>query len=240
MKNENGDIMKGYKGFDKDMKCSDMQFEVGKTYEHDGDVKLCKSRFHFCENPLDIFNYYPPSGSKFAEIEAEEVSTEKESDSKRCSKKLTVKALVDFSVMIKASVEFVFKTIKASKETQATTGNYANSATTGDYAHSATTGEDAHSATTGCRANSATTGNYAHSATTGDRANSAVEGKNSIAAGIGINNSAKGALGCWIVLAEWEYDNEWKIKSVKSALVDGKKIKVDTFYTLKNGKFVKE
>lgn len=49
--------MKGYKGFDKDLKCRDFQYEIGKTYETD-EAKLCEKGFHFCEAPFDVLNYY--------------------------------------------------------------------------------------------------------------------------------------------------------------------------------------
>ena len=62
--------MIGYKGFDKDFKCRDMQYEVGKTYI-EKEAKLCKKGLHFCENPLDVFTYYSPNDGKFAEIEAD-------------------------------------------------------------------------------------------------------------------------------------------------------------------------
>ena len=78
-----------------------------------------------------------------------------------------------------------------------------------------------------------------NAATTGKGSNAATTGEESISAGLGIENAAKGVIGNWLVLAEWYYDdNKWHIKSVKSSIVDGKKIKADTFYTLKNGKFV--
>ena len=55
----------------------------------------------------------------------------------------------------------------------------------------------------------------------------------------GIEGKAKGKKSCWLVLAEWkERKDGWHIKDVKSVAVDGKKIKEDTFYTLKGGKFV--
>ena len=119
----------------------------------------------------------------------------------------------------------------------ATSGNYAHSATTGDYSHSATSGYSAHSATSGYSANSATSGNSAHSATTGDYAHASAMGKNSIAAAIGKSGEARAAVGNWIVLSE--YDKDGNVKTVKTAKVDGKKIKADTLYVLKAGKFVK-
>lgn len=85
--------MIGYKGFDKDFKCRDFQFEVGKEYEHKGKVKLCKSGFHFCENPHGVFSHYAPgNGNRFAIVEADGVSDERENDSKRVAKKLRIKS----------------------------------------------------------------------------------------------------------------------------------------------------
>jgi hypothetical protein len=59
---------------------------------------------------------------------------------------------------------------------------------------------------------------------------------------IGRNSKAKGSIGCFIVLAEWkEFEDEtYHIVDVKSAKVDGAKIKPDTFYKLVNGEFIAE
>lgn len=51
--------MKMYKGFDKDLKCRDFQYEIGKTYE-EPTADLCNSGFHACEYPLDVLTYYAP------------------------------------------------------------------------------------------------------------------------------------------------------------------------------------
>jgi hypothetical protein len=266
--------MKGFKGFNKDLVCNPtgnnpFQYEIGKTYEIDGTPVRCTSKgFHFCENPLDVFSYYPPTNNRYCEVEGDgQIDKGNGEDSKVACSKLKIGLEIGLRGIIDAGVKFIFEKTKASKETISTTGDSANAATTGDRANAATTGYSANAATTGYSANAATTGYRANAATTGDRANAAttgdsanaattgdranaattgdsanaeVKGTESIAAAIGINSTAKGALGCWIVLAEWYQDEEnykWHIKTVKSAKVDGKKIKADTWYKLNDGKF---
>ena len=63
--------MKGYKGFDKDLKCRGFQYEVGKTYECEGKVALCENGFHFCEDPKRIRDYYGDLAScRYCEVDA--------------------------------------------------------------------------------------------------------------------------------------------------------------------------
>ena len=84
--------MIGYKGFDQNWRCRGKQYEVGKTYEEEKAV-LCQEGMHFCENPFDVFTYYSSSDrARYAEVEADDVSPEKDIDSKRVCKKLTIKA----------------------------------------------------------------------------------------------------------------------------------------------------
>ena len=235
----------GYKAFDKDWKCRGMQYKVGESYEHDGDIKLCNRGLHFCENPLNMLSYYPIVGSKFAEVEAEGVSDETAEDSKRVSKSLTIKSELTLEGLTKASVKFLFSKIdwgKAEEGTSATSGNCAHSATSGDGAHSATSGNHAHSATSGDYAHSATSGNRANSATSGYGAHSATSGvDNAIACAVGRKAKARASKGCFIVLAEWYEGEDWvdaRPLAVKSAKVDGKKVKADQWYKLVGGKFV--
>ena len=63
--------MKGYKVFNSDWTCRGFQYEVGKTYEHEGEISPCNSGFHFCKRAIDCFNYYPfNSDNRVAEVEA--------------------------------------------------------------------------------------------------------------------------------------------------------------------------
>lgn len=63
--------VKGYKVFNPDWTCRGFQYEVGKTFEHDGNIELCGSGFHFCQKASDCFNHYDfNSNNKVAEVEA--------------------------------------------------------------------------------------------------------------------------------------------------------------------------
>jgi len=226
-------MIKGFKGFNKDWTCHGHKFEVGKTYTHKGDVKLCKSGFHFCENPLDVLRYYSPTDSNFAEVEADKVSDEKSEDTKRVCSEIKIGAKITLSAVIQAGVSFLASACKSKK---ATSGDYSPSATSGYYSPSATSGNYSPSATSGNSSHSATSGDYSHSATSGYYSHSETKGKNSIACAIGRNSKAKSTLGNWLVLAE--IDDNYNVLCVKTVKVDGKKIKADTWYKLEGGKFV--
>ena len=235
--------MKAFKGFDKDLKCRDYQFALGETFTHKGKVSLCNSGFHVVENPLDALSYYGlAQGNRYAEVEADGVSDQTEADSKCVCSTLKIGEELSLKSLIEFGIKFIFKKAKSAPTSDeyahsATSGNFANSATSGNSAYSATSGNYAYSATSGNSAHSATSGNSAHSATSGNSAHASAMGKNSIAAAIGKSGEARAAVGNWIVLSE--YDKDGNVKTVKTAKVDGKKIKADTFYVLKAGKFVK-
>ena len=238
--------MKGYKGFDKNFKCRDKQYSENTTYE-EKDAEICESGMHFCEDPFSVFEYYPPCDvngnlNRFAEVEALD-ETKTDDNEKYCTKKLHIGAELSFGDFIKAGVKFILDRVKSSDDN---TGNYSASTNTGDCSASTNTGYRSASTNTGNYSASTNTGNYSASTNTGDcsvstntgyRSASKVEGKESVAMAIGYKSKAAGALGCWIVLAEWDSEGEHIIR-VKSHKVDGKVIKPDTFYRLENNKFV--
>jgi hypothetical protein len=241
--------MKMYKGFDKNLKCSDFQYEIGKTYE-EPTAELCEKGFHACEYPLDVFGYYAPGDmSRYCEVDLDDVSDKKSNvDSKRCGKKIAVKAEIGIAGLVKAAVDFVMENIKDENK-EANTGNYSASTNTGnrsastntgDYSASTNTGNRSASTNTGDFSASTNTGDFSASTNTGDYSKADVSGKESVAAALGIDSRAKGALGCWIVIAEWERYEEfkWHRKDVQCFKVDGENIKPDTWYKLKNGELV--
>ncbi len=101
--------MKGYKGFNKDLKCRDFQYEIGKEFETDEAV-LCEKGFHFCKNPHDVFAYYGAGdNNRFCSIEAEDISDEKKGDSKRACKKIKITAEISVFHICKIAVSTFFE-----------------------------------------------------------------------------------------------------------------------------------
>ena len=142
--------IKAYKGFNPDMTCRGYQFEVGKTYTHDGVVAACKSGFHSCEYPLDVFNYYTPASSVFAEVDAAGTIARHNQDSKIASSVLTIKASIDLPGIIKAAIEYTFSRCKPvdPKSPASATGDQGAASATGTRGAASATGE--HSVAIGC------------------------------------------------------------------------------------------
>ncbi len=164
-----------YKAFNKDWTCRDFQYEVGKIFKHEGDVKACNSGFHSCEYPLDIFNYYNPCMSKFALVEASGVISKEDSDSKIASEILELKIELSIIDLVKAAIDYtVSKTTESGSDH--TTGDQAASSATGYRAASSATGDQAASSATGDQAASSATGDQAASSATGYQAASSATG----------------------------------------------------------------
>ena len=229
--------MKCYKGFDKDLKCRNFQYEIGKEYEEER-AEICDTGFHACENPLDVFGYYAPAGSRYCEVELD-ANDQKSDDSKRVGKKISIKAEIGIAGIIKAGVEYIKDQVNWDDDKKSNTGDQSAATNTGDWSAATNTGDQSAATNTGDQSAATNTGNRSAATNTGDWSAATVEGKESVAMAIGYNSKAKGSLGCFIVLAECkEMGGEYHIVDVKSAKVDGEKIKPDTFYKLINGEFV--
>ncbi len=64
-------MVKGFKGFNEDLTCRGFQYEIGKTYKHNGEVELCRSGFHFCRKLKDVYQFYNLKTSRICEIVAD-------------------------------------------------------------------------------------------------------------------------------------------------------------------------
>ena len=214
-----------YKAMDKNMMCRGKQYEVGKTY-HEDKADCCRAGMHACENPLDVLRYYPlKDGPRFFEVECGGNVNKSGEDSKLACTELTVKGEVNFAGLVKAAVNAVFNRVKGKKPFSS--GNSSTAGSSGDYS---TAGSSGYSSTAGSSGNSST------AAATGAYCNAKADGKDSIAVVNGAFGKACGALGCYLVLTE--YDDDGNMLLAKMAKVDGVVIKKNTWYTLKNGEFV--
>ncbi len=97
---------KGFKAMDKDFKCNGYQFEVGKTHKHDGPIQPCHSGFHFCELPLDIFDYKDLIGSRFAAVESN--GEFKDDGNKTVAAELHIEKEISVMDLIKSHIDIVF------------------------------------------------------------------------------------------------------------------------------------
>ena len=216
MTEENKEII-AYKGFDKNWKCRGYQYEIGKTYEHEGKVEACESGFHSCENPLDVLAYYDiSSGSKYALVKASgEISRNDNSDTKIASSKITIEVELNIHDLLKAGFEWVMNKIFAKhkraltdlstaatsgdwstaatsgyQSTAATSGSRSTAATSGDWSTAATSGKQSTAATSGYQSTAATSGDWSTAATSGDWSTAATSGKQSTAATSGYQSTA--------------------------------------------------
>ena len=101
--------IKAFKGFDKDMKCRGFQYEVGKEYEEAGPIAACKKGFHACENPMDVFGYYPPANSRYCEVEQSGDISKDSGDSKIASSHIKIGAEIGLKGIIEAGVKFTME-----------------------------------------------------------------------------------------------------------------------------------
>ena len=214
-----------YKAMDKNMMCRGKQYEVGKTY-HEDKADCCRAGMHACENPLDVLHYYPlRGGPRFFEVECGGNVDKSEEDSKLACTELTVKGEVNFAGLVKATVNAVFNRVKGKEPFSS--GRYSTAGSSGNYS---TAGSSGYSSTAGSSGDSST------AAATGAYCSAKADGKDSIAVVNGACGKACGALGCYLVLTE--YDDDGNMLLAKMAKVDGAVIKENTWYTLKNGEFV--
>ncbi|MEX4507493.1 hypothetical protein MY920_03955 [Haemophilus influenzae] len=209
MTEENKEII-AYKGFKQDWTCRGYQYEVGKTYEHKGNVEACESGFHACEYPLDVLSYYSPAVSKFAVVKMSGETSKDSDDTKIASAKITIETEINLPEMIKKAVEWIKGKVDWDAAKVSNTG-YWSAATN--------------------------TGNRSVATNTGNWSAAEVSGKQSIAVALGWQSKAKASIDGAIVCVYRNHEGE--LIHIKASKVGENNIKADTWYTLDEiGKFV--
>ncbi len=227
MAEENKEII-AYKGFKQDWTCRGYQYEVGKTYEHKGNVKACESGFHACEYPLDVLSYYSPAVSKFAVVKMSGETSKDSDDTKIASAKITIETEINLPEMIKKAVEW----IKGKVDWDA-----AKVSNTGYWSAVTNTGYQSVATNTGNRSAATNTGNRSVATNTGNQSAAEVSGKQSIAVALGWQSKAKASIDGAIVCVYRNHEGE--LIHIKASKVGENNIKADTWYTLDEiGKFV--
>ena len=284
-------VIKSYKGFDKDMQCRGFQYEVGKEYEMDGEIKCCNRGFHACKSPMEVWDYYDMLSSRYAEVEQSGKIDKEGNSTKVCSSRIKIKAELKLADIINIGVEWLKDITSPSKvktdgelndngdrkKQIGSSGDYAQIGSSGDYAKIGSSGDSAKIGSSGDYAKIGSSGDYAKIGSSGDYAQIGSSGdyakigssgyyaqigssgdsaqigssgdyakidstgEDSVIMCAGGNSKAKAKIGSWITLSEWEWSDEKKRDvpvCVKTEYVDGENIKSDTWYQLKNGKFV--
>ncbi|EBH5413920.1 hypothetical protein CP733_07930 [Salmonella enterica] len=218
-----------FKGFNKDLKCRDFQFKIGKTFHHDGKVEACGSGFHACECPFDVFSYYPPAESRYAEtISFGVIDREEIGDTKIASASITIKAELTLPQFIQRGIEWIWSKIDKSLEQQIMTGYQSAATNTGDWSAATNTGN---------RSAATNTGDWSAATNTGYRSAAEVSGSQSVAASLGIEGKARASEGGAIVLCYRDEDGE--LIHIRASKVGENGIMPDIWYQLnEDGEFV--
>ncbi|EDS1512290.1 hypothetical protein GR490_001367 [Salmonella enterica] len=180
-----------FKGFNKDLTCRDFQFAIGETFHHDGKVEACGSGFHACECPFDVFSYYPPAESRYAEtISFGVIDREEEGDTKIASASITIKSELTLPQFIQRGIEWIWSKIDKSLEQQIMTGNRSAATNTGNRSAATNTGNRSAATNTGDWSAATNTGYQSAATNTGDWSAATNTGYQSAATNTGYQSAA--------------------------------------------------
>lgn len=260
--------MLAYKGFDKDFKCRGHQFVVGETYKHVGNVSACKSGFHACIDPMDVWQYYGPYETRYARVECSgKIDTHKDDSKVACEtimilEELSLPAFLQIAInsesakmkpdaghSSKLAVPRYYSQLAASghysqlaafgdSSQLAAFGDSSQLAASGDSSKLAASGDSSKLAVSGHYSQLAASGHYSQLATSGDSSQLAASGHHSVIASSGIDATAKGIDGTWISLAE--FDINYKCLGFATGCIGKDGLEPNVDYIAKGGKLCKK
>ncbi|WP_238881157.1 DUF7666 domain-containing protein [Achromobacter xylosoxidans] len=227
-----------FKGFDSKLVCRGYQYELGKTYTHEGKIVRCADGgFHSCEYPLDVFNYYEPATSRYAVVVAHGAIDKKEDgDTKLASGKITIEAELNIPQLITRAIDWIMARVdKANGATASEERSHASN--TGARSAASNTGARSAASNTGYGSAASNTGYGSAASNTGDYSAASVSGKDSVALASGYQGKARACVGSAIVLCY--RDGNFKLVHIRSAIVGQDGVKPDTWYRLgADGEFI--
>ena len=202
------------KGFDANLSCRGHKFEVGQTYTVTGKIKACSNGYHACENPLDVWSYYPIVNdegklNRFAVVEMSGEISRHDEDSKIASASITIKAEISLPEFIGKAVSWIVDYTKQKVAEGATKDGAELLNDNGGYS--------------------------ARIGSSGYSARIVSEGANAVIASAGPGTTASGKDGSWISLAEFK---DGKCIGFATGCIGQGGLKPDTAYRALGGKLI--
>ncbi|GAA5662614.1 hypothetical protein Brsp07_01084 [Brucella sp. NBRC 14130] len=202
-----------YKGFDAELRCRGFQFELNKSFQHQGSVVACESGFHACEYPLDVFGYYPPASSRYGEVELSGDTSKEGKDTKIAAAEITIKAELKIPELIAAAVRYIVDRAKRIDGQHATgerelievrgdraiatvSGHWSAATASGDQGAATASGDQGAATATGYQSAATASGDWSAATASGDQGAATATGCQSAATASG-NRSAATASGDW-------------------------------------------
>ena len=221
--------MKAYKGFDKRLRCRGFQYEVGKEYQ-EPEASLCHKGFHACENPLDTLRYYPPTDSRYCEVEIDDNGQRNGDDSKVCGRHIKVGAEIGLKGVINAGVRHIFEKCENAATEKHASGVSGNAAAAGSYGNAAASCARGNAAASGSCGNAAASGSCGNAAASswsgiaaaaGSYGNAAASGERGTATASGWSGNAAASGWSGIAAAAGSYGNAAASGSCGNAAASG-------------------
>ena len=166
-----------FKGFDSELRCRGFQYEVGKTYEYDGNILICRFGFHAVENPLDVWGYYEPVAARYALVECSgDIGRMPSDDTKFVSSKIAIKEELTLGDFIRRAVDYQLGLVIIDATVDAASGDNSRLTASGDNSQLAASGDSSQLAASGHYSQLAASGDYSRLTASGDSSQLAASG----------------------------------------------------------------
>ena len=253
------------KGFDSNLSCRGFQFEIDKTYSVEGDIKACNNGFHACptkHHPLSVFEYYPPAGSRFAEV-VQSGNTDSDGN-KLASATITISDEISLGELTERAVKWVFDRVNWTN-TSVANGGYEGAQASGYQGAAQASGVQGAAQATGDQGAATASGYQGAAEARGRRGAAEASAVQGAAQASGVQGAAQAsgtrgaaqasgkyshatatgpggrvmAAGDNMSLCAREFDADGKLISIASGIVGiDPGLKPDTWYQAKGGKLV--